>query len=83
MRDLALLFAPTSIAVLGASRKPGKLGAAMARQLSSFPGIVSLVNSRSPDHGDPWWMKARPALRRSLGPPAASWPKNRSDPPSG
>jgi len=49
MRDLAPLFAPTSIAVVGASTKPGKLGAAMARQLSLFDGTVSLVNSRSPD----------------------------------
>lgn len=47
--DLAALFAPRGIAVVGASRAPGKLGAAMARSLSGFAGRgghFALVNSR-------------------------------------
>jgi acetyltransferase len=46
---LRALFAPRGIAVIGASATPGKLGAAMARSLASFPGPVLLVNSRRPD----------------------------------
>lgn len=43
---LAALFAPRGIAVVGASRSPGKLGAVMARSLRGFPGHVELVNPR-------------------------------------
>jgi acetyltransferase len=47
---LASLFAPRRIAVVGASRSPGKLGAVMARSLRGFaaaPGqSVALVNGR-------------------------------------
>ena len=46
---LGALFAPRGIAVIGASASPGKLGAAMARSLASFPGPVVLVNSRRPN----------------------------------
>jgi acetyltransferase len=46
---LDALFAPQGIAVIGASAAPGKLGAAMARSLASFPGPVVLVNDRRPD----------------------------------
>jgi acetyltransferase len=46
---LESLFAPRGIAVIGASASPGKLGAAMARSLASFPGPVLLVNDRRPD----------------------------------
>jgi acyl-CoA synthetase (NDP forming) len=51
LRDatLAALFAPRGIAVVGASRNPGKLGAALARSLRSFAergGHLALVNSR-------------------------------------
>ncbi|HZQ79299.1 MAG TPA: acetate--CoA ligase family protein [Acidimicrobiia bacterium] len=46
---LGALFAPRGVAVIGASTSPGKLGAAMARSLTSFPGPVLLVNSRRPD----------------------------------
>ncbi|MFE6977679.1 acetate--CoA ligase family protein [Streptomyces sp. NPDC057682] len=48
-RGLGALFAPRGIAVVGASRKPGKLGAAMARSLEGFAargGRLALVNDR-------------------------------------
>jgi acetyltransferase len=44
---LAPLFAPRGIAVVGASRNPGKLGAALARSLTGFAargGHLALVN---------------------------------------
>ncbi|RSM44272.1 CoA-binding protein [Amycolatopsis balhimycina DSM 5908] len=40
------MFAPQGIAVVGASRSPGKLGAVLARSLSGFGGHLALVNSR-------------------------------------
>ncbi|WP_199435327.1 acetate--CoA ligase family protein [Qaidamihabitans albus] len=46
---LTPMFAPRGIAVIGASRTPGKLGATMARSLSSFAtggGHLALVNGR-------------------------------------
>jgi acetyltransferase len=43
---LRSLFAPDGIAVVGASRDPRKLGAAMARSLSGFGGHLALVNGR-------------------------------------
>ncbi|GCB43033.1 acetate--CoA ligase family protein [Streptomyces sp. NL15-2K] len=46
---LTPLFAPEGVAVIGASRQPGKLGAAMARSLAPFPGTRALVNARRPD----------------------------------
>lgn len=49
MTALEALFAPRAIAVLGASATPGKLGAAMADSLASFPGPVMKVNSGRPD----------------------------------
>ncbi|MGX1479943.1 UNVERIFIED_CONTAM: acyl-CoA synthetase (NDP forming) [Streptomyces canus] len=49
MSALDALFAPRAIAVLGASATPGKLGAAMADSLASFPGPVMKVNSGRPD----------------------------------
>ncbi|MGW6521587.1 acetate--CoA ligase family protein [Streptomyces sp. NPDC054962] len=48
MSSLDALFAPRAIAVLGASATPGKLGAAMADSLASFPGPVMKVNSGRP-----------------------------------
>jgi acetyltransferase len=47
--ELGALFEPRGIAVIGASSSPGKLGAAMARSLETFPGPVLLVNDRRPD----------------------------------
>lgn len=51
--DLTPLFAPEGVVVIGASRQSGKLGAAMARSLASFPGARALVNARrpAPDEG--------------------------------
>lgn len=49
MSGLDRLFAPAAVAVLGASRNPGKLGAAMTRALARFPGPVLKVNTGSPD----------------------------------
>lgn len=46
MNDLGPLFDPRGIAVVGASRNPGKLGAAMARSLSGFGGFLAPVNAR-------------------------------------
>ena len=46
---LDALFAPRGVAVVGASADPSKLGAAMARSLTSFPGPVLLINGRRPD----------------------------------
>ncbi|HEX4246981.1 MAG TPA: acetate--CoA ligase family protein [Pseudonocardia sp.] len=43
---LAALFAPRGVAVVGASRAAGKLGAAMARSLAGFGGHLALVNPR-------------------------------------
>ena len=43
------LFSPRAIAVVGASTSPGKLGAAMAKSLATFPEPVLLVNQRRPD----------------------------------
>ncbi|ULR55336.1 acetate--CoA ligase family protein [Streptomyces deccanensis] len=47
--DLTPLLAPEGVVVIGASRQAGKLGAAMARSLASFPGARALVNARRPD----------------------------------
>ena len=49
MNRLDALFAPRGIAVIGASRDPGKLGAVMARSLRRFPGTVVGVNARDAD----------------------------------
>ncbi|MFC4466041.1 acetate--CoA ligase family protein [Streptomyces xiangluensis] len=46
---LGPLFAPRGIAVIGASRDPAKLGAALARSVAGFPGDVALVNARDPE----------------------------------
>src|SRR5207245_1942040 len=43
---LAALFEPRGVAVVGASRTAGKLGAAMARSLAGFGGHLALVNPR-------------------------------------
>jgi len=46
---LRALFAPRGIAVVGASRDPGKLGAVMMRSLRDYRGPVAGVNPRDPD----------------------------------
>ncbi|MFJ8537177.1 acetate--CoA ligase family protein [Streptomyces sp. NPDC093591] len=43
------LFTPRGIAVIGASRDPSKLGAALARSVAGFSGHVALVNARDPE----------------------------------
>jgi acetyltransferase len=48
---LDALFAPASVALLGASGSPGKLGAAMTQALATFPGPVLKVNAGRPDPG--------------------------------
>jgi len=50
-RLLDPLFAPRGVAVIGASRSPAKLGAALARSLRGFPGYVALVNARDAGTG--------------------------------
>ncbi|MCD9874689.1 acetate--CoA ligase family protein [Streptomyces guryensis] len=50
--NLSPLFAPEGVVVIGASRQSGKLGAAMARSLASFPGARALVNARRPEPGE-------------------------------
>ncbi|MEW1685855.1 acetate--CoA ligase family protein [Streptomyces sp. NPDC093594] len=47
--ELRALFTPRGIAVVGVSADPTKLGAALARSVSRFPGYVGLVNARRPD----------------------------------
>ena len=44
--DLAALFEPRGVVVVGASASPGKLGHAMAKSLGSYPGSLRLVNAR-------------------------------------
>jgi acyl-CoA synthetase (NDP forming) len=44
--ELAALFEPRGVVVVGASASPDKLGHAMAQSLESYPGGVVLVNSR-------------------------------------
>ncbi|MFI7066412.1 acetate--CoA ligase family protein [Kribbella sp. NPDC050124] len=46
MSGLDGLFSPRGVAVIGASRNPAKLGAVMARSLSTYDGPLALVNSR-------------------------------------
>ncbi len=48
-RPLGRLFAPRSIAVIGASATPGKAGNALMGSLASFPGQVYAVNPRGDD----------------------------------
>ncbi|NUR97350.1 MAG: CoA-binding protein, partial [Kribbellaceae bacterium] len=46
MSGLEGLFIPRGVAVIGASRNPAKLGAVMARSLSTYDAPLALVNSR-------------------------------------
>lgn len=45
-RRLKALFAPRSIAVIGASASPAKLGSVMLRSLASFPGALYPIHPR-------------------------------------
>ncbi|TCC28889.1 acetate--CoA ligase family protein [Kribbella speibonae] len=52
MKGLDGLFTPRGVAVIGASRNPAKLGAVMARSLSTYGAPLALVNPRDPElHG--------------------------------
>lgn len=52
MKGLDGLFAPRGVAVIGASRNPAKLGAVMARSLSTYDAPLALVNPRDSElHG--------------------------------
>ena len=55
--DLTALFRPRSVAVIGASSSPDKLGNAAVRSLRDFPGSVYAVNPRA--DGD---IEGRPAV---------------------
>ena len=46
--NLNSMFAPASIAVIGASEKPGSVGRAITENVQSFNGRVFLVNSNHP-----------------------------------
>ncbi|GAA4723437.1 acetate--CoA ligase family protein [Phytohabitans rumicis] len=59
--SLVPLFAPRGVAVVGASRDPAKLGAALARSLRPFPGYVGLVNAREPRPADGVYATVRDA----------------------
>ena len=41
---LSAMFAPKSVAVIGASEKPGSVGRALTENIQSFTGRVFLVN---------------------------------------
>ena len=56
-RDLTGLLTPSSIAVVGASATPGKIGHALFSNVAAFPGPVYGVN---PSH-------SRPAVRPNGG----------------
>ena len=67
---LSALFAPRGIAVVGASRRPGKLGATLARSLSGFAargGHLALVNGRDDDDA-PVARPPPPRQARSISP---------------
>ena len=52
MKGLDGLFTPRGVAVIGASRNPVKLGAVMARSLSTYAAPLALVNPRDSElHG--------------------------------
>src|SRR3712207_6697298 len=52
------LFAPRSVAVIGASASPGKLGHAALQALTGFPGEVYAVNPRASEP-----IEGRPTVR--------------------
>ncbi|MBD7919348.1 acetate--CoA ligase family protein [Cellulomonas sp. Sa3CUA2] len=56
------MFRPASIAVVGASARPGKAGHAMVQALRHFPGTLHLVNPRG---GDVLGRTALPSLREA------------------
>ncbi|WP_367320220.1 acetate--CoA ligase family protein [Streptomyces sp. HUAS ZL42] len=65
--NLTPLFAPEGVVVIGASRQSGKLGAAMARSLASFPGARALVNARRPDPSEGVYASVAEAAEHTAG----------------
>ncbi len=65
--DLTPLFAPEGVAVIGASRQSGKLGAAMARSLAPFPGARALVNARRPEPAEGVYASVAEAAAHTAG----------------
>ena len=65
--SMKAIFAPASIAVIGASRRPGQLGGAIVRNLrsSGFRGALYVVN---PHATDVEAVRAFPSLRNIEGP---------------
>jgi len=66
--DLTPLLAPKGVVVIGASRQSGKLGAAMARSLASFPGTRALVNARRPEPAEGVYASVAEAAAHADGP---------------
>ncbi|WP_369033985.1 acetate--CoA ligase family protein [Streptomyces adonidis] len=65
--DLTPMFAPEGVVVIGASRQSGKLGAAMARSLASFPGARALVNARRPEPDEGVYASVAEAAAHTAG----------------
>jgi len=63
IRNLEYLFAPKSVALIGASERPGSIGATVLRNLSEagFAGPIWPVN---PKHASVAGLKAYPSVRR-------------------
>ncbi|HXG46553.1 MAG TPA: CoA-binding protein, partial [Methylomirabilota bacterium] len=62
---LQALFAPRRVAVIGATERPGSVGAALMANLDRFPGEVLPVNPR---HSRIGGRPAFPSLRAVIGP---------------
>ncbi|SNR75080.1 acetyltransferase [Haloechinothrix alba] len=60
--DLQAMFAPRTVAVIGGSRTGGKLGAVMARSLSTYEHGCALVNARHPDPAEGVYGSLREAV---------------------
>ncbi|MGX9899772.1 hypothetical protein ACW0JT_07380 [Arthrobacter sp. SA17] len=70
MHNLSALFEPAGIVVVGASASPGKLGAAMAESLASFPSPWRWSTAATPmTPCTPRWLRPSPHHR-----PRWSWP---------
>lgn len=65
--DLTPMFAPEGVVVIGASRQSGKLGAAMARSLATFPGARALVNARRPEPDEGVYASVAEAAAHTAG----------------
>ena len=68
MSQLAPLFTPRGIAVIGASRDHGKLGAVMMRSLRPFAGPVAGINPRDADPSAARYESVAAAAAAASGP---------------